>query len=148
MNSHKNLRAFLAGIFIPVLFLPVMLIGFILARLVFELPFPIEQGLIFPMAAVPSLWGLWNMLWLATHTRTRLTLGVHGTLLLLLLMPAGALVAGALGLLHLQATAALWFDSVAIPYALIAPCFAAVLVIYYFLWKYVVGFLNRLLGME
>jgi hypothetical protein len=146
MNPHPHLRSFLAGTFIPVLFLPVMLTGFILARLVFQLPFPIERGLVFPMAVVPALWGLWNMLWSATRLRTRIPLGLHGLLLPLLLLPSGAGLAGCLGILELRSASALWFQTVAVPYALIAPCFLAVLVVYYFLWKYVVGFLNQLLG--
>jgi hypothetical protein len=146
MNPHPYLRSFLAGIFIPVLFLPVMLTGFILARLVFQFPFPIERGLVFPMAVVPALWGLWNMLWMGTRTRSGISLGLHGVVLPLLLLPAGALTAGCLGVLQLQSGSALWFATVAVPYALIVPCFLAVLVVYYFLWKYVVGWLNQLLG--
>jgi hypothetical protein len=146
MNPHPYLRSFLAGTFIPVLFLPVMLTGFILARLVFQLPFPIERGLVFPMAVVPALWGLWNMLWLAIHNRASIPLGAHGVVLPLVLLPSGALTAACLGILQLRASSALWFETVAIPYALIVPCFLAVLVVYYFLWKYIVGFLNQLLG--
>ena len=33
-----------------------------------------------------------------------------------------------------------------VPYALIAPCFVAALIGYYLVWKYIVGFINRVLG--
>ncbi len=99
MNSHPYLRAFLAGAFVPTLILPVVLTVFIVFRLALELPFPIERGLVFPMGLVPLLWALWNMLWLGSHGRTRLPIGVHGAVLPLLLVPCGATLATGLGLL-------------------------------------------------
>ena len=78
MNPHPYLRAYLAGICVTTLILPVILTAFIVIRLVLMLPVPIERGLIFPMALVPAVWGLWNMLWLASHERTHLAVGVHG----------------------------------------------------------------------
>lgn len=146
MNTHPYLRSFLAGIFVPTLLTPLMLVAFIVLRLWLQVPVPIERGLVFPMALVPALWGLWNMLWLVTHLRTRLPVGLHGVLLPALLAPAGAIVAGCLGILVLGASGATWFNSIQIPYALIAPCFLAALAGYYLVWKYIVGFLNRTLG--
>ena len=58
MNPHPYLRAYLAGVFVPTLILPIMLTGFIVLRLVLQVPVPIERGLMFPMALVPALWGL------------------------------------------------------------------------------------------
>jgi hypothetical protein len=146
MNTHPYLRAFLSGAFVPTLILPVMLTGFILARLVFEVPFPIERGLVFPMALVPCLWAIWNMLWLGSHERTHLPLGLHGVLLPLLLMPSGTVMATSLGILALGTSGVTWFQSVYISYAWIAPLFIAVLAGYYLAWKYIVGFVNRVLG--
>jgi hypothetical protein len=146
MNTHPYLRAFLSGAFVPTLILPVMLTGFIVARLVFEIPFPIERGLVFPMALVPCLWALWNILWLGSHDRTHLPLGLHGALLPLLLMPAGAILATNLGILALGTNGATWFQNLFVPYAWIAPLFVAVLAGYYLAWKYIVGFVNRVLG--
>ena len=93
MNTHPYLRAFLAGIFVPTLVLPVMLVGFITLRLVLAVPVPIERFIIFPMAIVPSLFGLWNVLYLATHERTHMALGAHGAILPFLGAPTGAFVA-------------------------------------------------------
>jgi hypothetical protein len=146
MNSHPYLRAFLAGVFVPTLILPLLLTLFVIVRLVLEEPFPIERGLIFPMAVVPALWGLWNMLHLGLHERTHMSVGAHGAILPLLLLPCGTVLAGCLGIIHLGATSVTWFDVVRISYAFIACGFCAALAGYYLAWKYVVGFLNRVLG--
>lgn len=146
MNSHPYLRAFLAGVFVPTLILPVMLCGFVVARLVLNVPVPIERGLVFPMALVPALWGLWNMLWEWSYPATHLPLGLHGAFLPLLLLPGGALLATHLGILELEATSVRWFQAVEIPYMFIAVVFAAALAAYYLVWKYIVGFVNRMLG--
>jgi hypothetical protein len=146
MNTHPYLRAYLAGIFVPTLVLPLMLTVFIVVRIVLEVPVPIEQAMIFPMAVVPLLFGLWNMLWLGSHARTHLPIGLHGAVLPLLMAPVGALVATSLGVLALGSHGVVWFQACQVPYALIAPCFLAVLAVYYLVWKYIVGFLNRVLG--
>ena len=146
MNTHPYLRAFLAGIFVPTLILPIFLTVFIVVRLWLQIPIPIERGLVFPMALVPALWGIWNMLWLGSHPGTHLSIGVHGAILPLVIAPLGAVVATSLGVLVLGSHGVTWFQACEIPYTLIAPCFLAALVGYYLGWKYVVGFLNRVLG--
>ncbi len=145
MNSHPYLRAFLAGVFVPTLVLPVLLIAFIILRLMLEVPFPFERGLVFPMALVPLLWALGNMLWVRSRRRTHLPIGVHGALLPLLLLPSGAILATGLGILSLGSTGVTWFHSLYIPYTFIAFAFLGALIGYYLAWKYVVGFLNRTL---
>jgi hypothetical protein len=146
MNTHPYLRAYLAGVFVPTLILPLLLTAFIVVRIVLRVPVPIEQGLIFPMAVVPLLWGLWNMLWLCSHERTHLPIGVYGAALPLVLMPLGATTAHCLGVLEFGSAGVTWFHVCTVPYALITPCFLAALAGYYLVWKYIVGFLNRVLG--
>jgi hypothetical protein len=146
MNTHPYLRAFLAGIFVPTLVLPLLLVAFIVVRIVLKVPVPIEQAIIFPMAVVPTLFGLWNMLWLGTHERTHLPIGFHGPLLPILIMPLGATTAICLGVLTLGSHGAIWFQTCEIPYALIALFFLAALAGYYLVWKYIIGGLNRVLG--
>ena len=146
MNTHPYLRAYLAGIFVPTLVLPLLLTVFIVVRIVLKVPVPIEQAMIFPMAVVPSLFGLWNMLWLGSHESTHLPIGLHGAVLPLLMAPSGALVATSLGVLELGSHGVTWFEACYVPYALIAPCFVAALAVYYLVWKYIVGTLNRVLG--
>jgi ABC-type nitrate/sulfonate/bicarbonate transport system substrate-binding protein len=71
---------------------------------------------------------------------------LHGAILPLLLMPAGALIASCLGILARGSHGVTWFQACYVPYALIAPCFLAAIAGYYLVWKYVVEFLNRTLG--
>jgi len=146
MNTHPYLRAYLAGVFVPTLVLPLLLIVFIVVRIVLQVPVPIERGMIFPMAVVPSLFGLWNMLYMCSHPHTHLPIGLHGALLPLVLMPMGATTAHCLGVLAFGSHGVTWFQAAYVPYALIAPCFLAALAGYYLVWKYIVGFLNRVLG--
>ena len=63
MNTHPYLRAYMAGIVVPTVFLIFVLTAFITIRLVLQYPAPIERVIVFPMAAVPNLWGIWNMLY-------------------------------------------------------------------------------------
>ena len=146
MNSHPYLRAYLCGAFVPTLVLPLILLGFILLRLVLGAPFPIERFIVFPMAVVPALFGLWNMLWLVSHRRTRLPIGLHGAILPFLGAPMGATVAHFLGILQIGSQHITWFQAIQIPYALIALVFLAAVIVYYLVWKYLIGFTNRTLG--
>jgi hypothetical protein len=146
MNTHPYLRAYLAGICVPTLVLPLILTLFIVLRLVLVLPVPIERFIIFPMAVVPTLFGLWNMLFLWSHPRTHVPLGVHGAILPFLGAPTGAVVASCLGMLQIGAHGITWFQACQIPYAFLACVFLAAVAGYYLVWKYIVGFLNRVLG--
>ncbi len=146
MNTHSYLRAFLAGIFVPTLVLPLMLAGFITLRLLLAVPVPIERFIIFPMAVVPLLFGLWNMVYLATHERTHMALGVHGAILPFIGAPIGVLVASCLGMVQIGAHGVTWFKMCEIPYAILAVAFCAGVAGYYLVWKYVVGYLNGVLG--
>jgi hypothetical protein len=146
MKTHPYLRAYLAGIFVPTLVLPAILTGYIVVRLILHVPVPIERAIIFPMAVVPSLFGLWNMLFLCSRRRTHLPIGLHGAILPLLMAPTGALLASSLGILVLDSNGITWFQACHLSYWLIVPCFLPVLAAYYLAWKYIVGFLNRVLG--
>lgn len=136
----------MAGTLVPTLVLPLLLAAFLVLRVGLQVSFPIERGLIFPMALVPALWGLWNILWELSRERTHLPVGVHGAFLPLLMVPAGAIIATYGGVLTLGSSAAVWFNAVTVPYALIALFLAAAMIAYYLAWKYIVGFVNRLMG--
>ncbi len=146
MNTHPYLRAYLAGIFAPTLVLPLLLCVFIIFRLVLVVPFPIERFLIFPMSVVPCLFGLWNILYLASHERTHLHIGLHGAILPFLGVPVGATIAHWLGMLQFGATSLNWFQGFQISYTLVGCAFPAAVAFYYLVWKYIVGFLNGVLG--
>jgi len=132
MHQHKYLHAYMAGIVVPTIVLLIGVTAFCIARYVYNFPAPLERVMIFPMAVVPNLWGLWNMLFVASRSRTHLSIGLHGALLPLLLGPLGILL-----------TRTLDFQ-LPIFTSHIFPVLALVgLTAYYLLWKYLVSFLNR-----
>jgi hypothetical protein len=142
MRPHPYLRAYMAGIPVPTLVLLIVVAIYTYERYYFEVssqfvvPFPgppLDRALIFPMAVVPNMWGLWNMLHLALRSRVRWSIGAHGAVLPLVLMPAGVALARALDVFDIQ-----W--QFALPMVPIA------MTLYYLAWKYVVGFLNEEVG--
>ena len=135
MNRHTYLRAYMAGIVIPTIFFLVIATVFYVWRYVYDVPVPIERVIVFPMAIVPNLWGLWNMLFVASHPRTHFPIGLHGALLPFVLAPLGILLTHALNVSVIPYAARIF--PIAAPIALIA---------YYLVWKYLVHFLNGVLG--
>jgi hypothetical protein len=132
----------MAGIVVPTMFLLIIMCVYAYNRYYFEvssqfvIPLPsapLDRAILFPMAVVPNVWGAWNMLYLGLHSRVRLSLGLHGALLPLVLMPAGYALARSLDVFDIQ-----W------QYAL--PMVPVGMAIYYLLWKHLVGFLNREVG--
>lgn len=146
MNTHPYLRAYMAGIVVPTMVLLLVLTGFILARFVFQVPVPIERAIAFPMAIVPNLFGVWNMFYLWLRPRRHLPIGFHGALLPFILVPLGYLIGSALGVVSLAPQCVVYFREIQVPYAFFAIGFTFALIIYYLLWKYLVGFFNQVLG--
>jgi len=137
MNKHPYLRAYLAGIAVPTVFLLVAMIAYTIVRYVYNVPIAIERVIVFPMAAVPNAWGLWNVLYRAFLAPRHLPVGMFGGALPLLLAPCGYLIARLLGFTVPHEV--LSFAPFALPVAL---------VIYYLVWKHFVGFLNAELGVD
>jgi hypothetical protein len=136
MTDHPYLRAYLAGIAVPTGFLLVVLCAFLVAHGAGVLPASVERLVIFPMAAVPNLWGVWNVLYVALQRRrVAWPIGLHGLALPFLLFASGLLLTRALDI-DLYRPRIVF---TAFPFALLA---------YYLAWKYLVGFLNRLLGVQ
>ena len=132
MNRHRYLRAYMAGSVLPTMFLLVVMTAFTMIRYVYNLPIPIERFVVFPMALIPNAWGLWNMLYVWLRGHRHVTIGLHGALLVVLIVPIGFSLAKLLGF--------------ALPYrflGVLGP--VAGMAAYYLLWKYVVNFLNELL---
>jgi hypothetical protein len=135
MNKHPLLRAYLAGTAIPTVFLLVIMTGYTCARYVWNIPLPIERVIVFPMAFVPNLWGLWNLLHAAFLAPRHIPLGPFGCTLPLLLAPLGYVVAGLL--------------EFPIPHhvlSLVPIGLPIGMILYYLAWKYFVSFLNAELG--
>ena len=142
MRPHPYLRAYMAGIVVPTLSLIVIMAIFAYHQYYFEVSSqfvvglpgrPLERAIVFPMAVVPNAWGLWNMLRLALASRVRLSLGVHGAVLTLVLMPGGVALARVL-------------DAFTIQWQFALPMIPIGMATYYLAWKYFVGFLNEELG--
>ena len=95
----------------------------------------LEGAIVFPMAIVPNLWGLWNVLYTRFGLRGRVSIGAFGSLLPLILVPAGVALASVLdsGFYTVRQAAAL------LPIAM---------AIYYLAWKYAVAFFNRIVELR
>jgi hypothetical protein len=144
MRPHPFLRAYMAGIVVPTLVLLVSMTVFACFRFYFEVPsqfvlempaWPLARAIVFPMAVVPNVWGLWNMLYLALRSRVRLPLGLHGALLPLFLIPGGVALTRVLDVFTIQ-----------LQYAL--PIIPIGMGIYYLAWRFLVGFLNEEMGID
>jgi len=146
MNAHPYLRAYMAGITVPTMALLLALTVFCIARLGYHVPVPIERLLVFPMAIVPNLFGLWNILYVRVGSGRRLPIGLHGALLPFLVVPLAFTIASSLGFLTFGQEALVLFDALRIPYSRLAVIFPGTVVIYYLVWKHLVGFFNELLG--
>ena len=142
MQPRRYLRAYMAGIVVPTLFLLVIMVVDAYQKYYFEVsnqfvfPLasrPLQRALLFPMAVVPNMWGLWNMLYLRYRSRLPWTLGLHGALLVVLLIPGGVVLAGAL-------------DTFTIQWRFALPMFPIGMAVYYLAWKYGVSRLNAEVG--
>jgi hypothetical protein len=142
MRPHPYLRAYMAGIVVPTLFLLVLIAFGATHQYYFEVPSqfvvplpsrPLSRAIFFPMAVVPNAWGVWNMLYLAIRRWLRLPLGVFGALLVLVLIPGGAALARLLDDFSIQLRFAL-------------PMIPVGMAVYYLAWKYLVGRLNVEVG--
>jgi hypothetical protein len=146
MNAHPYLRAYMAGIVVPTLVLLLVLTGFVIARIVYQVPVPVERVIVFPMALVPNMFGLWNMFYLWLRPRPHLPIGFHGALLPFILAPCGFALASALGFVTLGSGGVVCFEQDIIPYQYVALAFCIGLIVYYLVWKYLVRFFNEVLG--
>ena len=142
MKPHPFLRAYMAGVAVPTFMLILILIVYAYNRFYFEvssqfvIPLPgapLDRAIVFPMAVVPNAWGVWNILYLALRSRVKWSLGVHGAILPLLLMPLGVALASALDVFQLN-------------WELVLPMAPVGMTVYYLAWKYLVGFLNQEVG--
>jgi hypothetical protein len=143
--NHRYLRAYMAGIVAPTAFLLVVLTAFWLARFVFHVPVPIERVIVFPMALIPNLFGAWNMLWTRV-SNSRWPIGLHGALLPFVIVPLGLTLGRLLDVIVLEPDAVVAFDTVRLPYGRAALVFPMVVSVYYLVWKYVIAFLNEVVG--
>jgi hypothetical protein len=129
---HPYLRAYLAGIALPTMVMPFVVVGLSLQHPSVH-DFHIEDVVIFPIGLVPNAWGLWNMLYVLLRKRLEIAIGLYGAALVLLIAPAAFGIQVALGKM-------LWTPG------LVAIGLPITLVGYYLAWKYVVARVNDVLG--
>jgi hypothetical protein len=135
MKGHPYLRAYMAGVLLPSWFLLLALTVFLLGHFTGRVPARLETAIVFPMAIVPNLWGLWNVLYTRLGLRGRVSIGAFGSLLPLILVPAGVALASVLDL-H--------FYTVRLAAAILPIAMA----IYYLAWKYAVAYFNRIVELR
>ncbi len=129
---HPYLRAYLAGIALPTMVIPFVILVLAIAGPTSH-DFHIEDVVIFPIGLVPNAWGLWNMLFVWVKRQREIPVGVHGALLAVVIAPLAYSVQVAIGKM-------IWTPE------LFAIGFPISIVAYYLAWKLVVGRLNNLLG--
>src|SRR5713226_5821727 len=110
MKTHPYLRAYMAGIVVPTMLLLVAMSVFSVVRYVYKIPIPIERVIVFPMAMVPNLFGVWNMLYVWLRPRRHLPIGLHGALLPFLVVPIAFTIAKRLGFLAVTPGGLVWFQ--------------------------------------
>jgi hypothetical protein len=129
---HPYLRAYMSGVALPTMLVPLVVAGLSLHEHSGR-PFHLEDVVIFPIGLVPNAWGLWNMLFVRLRKRRDLPAGPYGAALVVLLAPAAYGIQLALGKV-------LWTP------AIFAVGLPMTLAAYYLAWKYVVARFNDTLG--
>jgi hypothetical protein len=142
MKPHPLIRAYMAGVVLPSIFMLLSMGIYAWHRFYLEVPSqfvvglpaaPLARALVFPIAVIPNVWGLWNVVHAAMRPTARLPIGAHGALLPLILIPIGVTLAGAFDVFHIQ----FWYAAPVIPLGM---------AFYYLVWKYAVSFLNAEVG--
>ena len=147
MNHHTYLRAYMAGVAFPAAFFLVGVIIFFIFRAIWGAPGLMERVIVFPVAVIPNVFGLWNMLFQKLHAHWSVPIGLHGAALPFFLAPIGAAFGISFGFLELTSSGLLYFGIINIPYSYLAIAPFIAITVYYLIWKYVVGWLNRILGL-
>ena len=137
MQSQIYLRAYMAGVTVPSVLVILMLACFVVLRFGYNVPIPIERFVVCPLAIVPGLWGLWNMLYIVVRKHWRIPLGLHGALVPLV---AGPLALGNAFLAGFEVSRSAW--------TIFPAGIAIAMLAYYLAWKYLVGFLNGVLDVD
>ena len=148
MNQHLYLRAYMAGVVVPTVLLLVGFSVFVIARFVYHVPAPIESLLVFPLVIVPNAFGVWNMLYVVQRPHWHVPIGLHGAALPFVLGPIGLVLGSSLGFLRMTGNGITWFEIVHIPIWLVCVIPFLGIAAYYLIWKYLVGFLNRVQGID
>lgn len=137
MKTYPYLRAYMAGITIPTILLILFMTVFTFARQTYNDLIPIERLIVFPMAIVPNLWGIWNMAYVRLRQNRYMSIGFHGALL------AFVQALTAFGITRLMGVEIPSFVASAFPFAL-----PVLVIVFYLVWKHLVAFFNAVLGID
>lgn len=137
MKTYPYLRAYMAGITIPTMMLIFIMIVFLIARYIYGGSISIEKIIVFPMAVVPNLWGLWNILYVYLRRYRYVSIGIHGAVLALVQ------VLLAFGIVRLASFEIPGLVASVFPFGL-----PVVVIVFYLVWKHPVAFFNAVLGIE
>ncbi len=137
MKTHRYLRAYMAGITMPTIFLILAMSVFTIARYKYEVSIPFERFIVFPLVIIPNLWGLWNMAYLRLRSYRYLPIGFHGALLAFVQL---AVAFGITRLINFEIPA---FAASVFPFS-----FPIAVIAFYLIWKHAVAFFNAMLGIE
>ena len=88
------------------------------------------------------------MLYVALGSGRRLSIGAHGALLPFVLIPLGLTLGTVLGVIRIDQDGVRAFSAVTVPFVRFVFVLPIVVIVYYLVWKYIVGFLNDLAGVE
>lgn len=127
----------MAGITIPTILLIFIMTVFSIARYYYNVSFSIERIIVFPMAIVPNLWGLWNILYIRLRRYRYLSIGFHGALLAFVQV---LIVFGITRLVN--------FEIPGVVASAFPLSFPIVAILFYLVWKHAVAFFNAILGIE
>jgi hypothetical protein len=125
----------MAGVLLPNLFLLIGVLLLVLLHPVYTMPAPFEKFVIFPMAVVPNLWGIWNTLFIAMALKRWIPMGAWGALLPFIILASALGLERALDISVFTIKDTMFVLPVAVP-------------VYYLIWKYAVRFFNRVVGLE
>lgn len=127
----------MAGITIPTVLLLFIMTAFSIARYALDVSVSLERIIVFPMAIVPNLWGLWNMLFVRLRHHRYVPIGLHG-----------AVLAFVQALLVFGVSRLVGFEIPEIVASVFPIGLPIVAVIFYLTWKHAVAFFNAILGIE
>ncbi|MEP6923651.1 MAG: hypothetical protein ABI954_04225 [Pyrinomonadaceae bacterium] len=127
----------MAGITIPTILLIFIMTVFTIARYKYDVTFSMERIIVFPMAIVPNLWGLWNILYIRLRRYRYVSIGVHGALLAFVQV-----------LIVFVITKSVNFEIPEFVGNSFPLGFPIVVIIFYLVWKHLVAFFNAILGIE
>jgi len=132
----------MAGIAAPTAFFVILVC---VEKLVHYFPPQAEWFLWFPLAVVPNAFGVWNVLYVLLHPHWHHPIGLHGAAFPFFIAPIGIAFTSMQGILRFGSNALIYFDgAIRVPYFYAAFAPFVGIAVYYLIWKYVVGYLNRI----